>query len=150
MRLPPPTVLIDDREQIPFVFPWPTRTVSLRTGDYTIAGLEDVFTIERKSPQDFAATLLHRWVAFSRQLDRMARMDLHWTCIVVTDSPAQIIRDRCKTGRERAMIISRTREISTRWRINCHFAGDYACGNVYTKQMIWDVWKGLRKRDKKG
>lgn len=48
-----PTVVIDSREQIPLPFTrLPTIRAGLYSGDYSIAGLEDGFSIERKSIDD--------------------------------------------------------------------------------------------------
>lgn len=58
-----PTIIIDTREQNPFVFDfesfgdagkgWTSATETLLHGDYSIKGLTDLITIERKNISDF-------------------------------------------------------------------------------------------------
>lgn len=70
---PPFTIVIDTREQTPLTFPRdvPTIRAGLHTGDYSIAGCEDVFTVERKSLADLVHTVIHDRARFERELERM-------------------------------------------------------------------------------
>ena len=63
---PPPTILVDTREQLPWSFsgrlvcdllggPFRTLRGTLHTGDYSVAGIEWRVAIERKSLPDFIA-----------------------------------------------------------------------------------------------
>ena len=67
-------LIIDTREQTPLVFPGPisTRRGTLRTGDYSLGGYEDRFTVERKSAVDLVGTLTRGRSRFERELERMA------------------------------------------------------------------------------
>lgn len=73
----PFTIVVDTREQTPLTFPAnvPTIRAGLRTGDYSIAGCEDVFTIERKSLSDLVHTIIHDRARFERELERMRTFD---------------------------------------------------------------------------
>lgn len=63
----PFTVLVDSREKRPFVFTGlrqagmplyvPTRRTGLKTGDYSIHGMEEGIVVERKSIADFIGTV---------------------------------------------------------------------------------------------
>jgi ERCC4-type nuclease len=66
-----PTIITDSREQTPLVFSFPTITAGLTTGDYSVAGLEDDFCIERKSLNDLYASLTSGRDRFKRELHRM-------------------------------------------------------------------------------
>lgn len=81
----PFTVVIDTREQAPFSFQGiradsdqherpmivPTVINTLKTGDYSILGLEDWIVVERKSHEDLYGTLINGIERFERELDRM-------------------------------------------------------------------------------
>lgn len=69
-----PPIVIDTREQTPLVFPSGVATVrgTLRTGDYSVAGHEAAFTVERKSLADLVNTVIHERERFERELERMA------------------------------------------------------------------------------
>jgi ERCC4-type nuclease len=61
-----PLIIVDTREQKPFRFSSRVETIvrKLQTGDYSLAGYEDIVTIERKSLADFTQTVTRdhdRW-----------------------------------------------------------------------------------------
>lgn len=73
------TILYDQNEKVPWSFAPDRFNVvkrHLKTGDYTLAGLEDRLCVERKSLGDFVGTVISDWLRFRRQLYRMAAMDL--------------------------------------------------------------------------
>ena len=78
MKLPatlPPsavTALIDTREQMPLdLSPLRTAPAALATGDYTVAGLEHVVVIERKSLPDLIGVVGRERERFDREVQRM-------------------------------------------------------------------------------
>ena len=67
-------ISIDTREQSPWVFPEEFATTcraTIPTGDYSLAGDELGFAIERKSLNDFLGTISTGWERFRRELTRM-------------------------------------------------------------------------------
>ena len=67
-------IVVDTREQSPWAFPpeaATTRRGTLRAGDYSLEG-DDLFSIERKSLDDFLGTISSGWERFERELERMA------------------------------------------------------------------------------
>lgn len=79
-------ILIDTAEQAPWRFSPETITtrVSLPTGDYAPHGHEHNICVERKSLSDLVHTVIHDWQRFSRQLRRMAAMDV---AFIVVEAP---------------------------------------------------------------
>ena len=73
----PFTIIIDSREQAPFLFdtvadPAPaTVTTGLKTGDYSLQGFEDQITIERKSMVDLFGSCGKGRARFEREFKRM-------------------------------------------------------------------------------
>jgi ERCC4-type nuclease len=66
------TILIDTREQAPLKFAtFPTEPATLATGDYSVQGLEDSITIERKSISDLIGSLTSGRERFQREIQRM-------------------------------------------------------------------------------
>lgn len=88
-------MIIDTREQTPWTFEdivigmgeqkkqlkLKTMTTRLRSGDYSIAGLEEVVAIERKSKSDLFGTIGNGRERFLRELSRMNEMK--WAAVVV-------------------------------------------------------------------
>ncbi len=66
-----PTIIVDTREQTPLPITFRTITSGLSTGDYSVVGLEDDFTVERKSLSDLYGSLTSGRERFSRELQRM-------------------------------------------------------------------------------
>jgi DNA excision repair protein ERCC-4 len=71
-------IVIDTREQRPLIFGGDVQTVSgtLETGDYSVAGMEEQVTVERKSLPDLVMCVSWERDRFWRELDRMARMPM--------------------------------------------------------------------------
>lgn len=76
-KVPKPVVLVDTREQTPLGLArfdnWISgeRLATLETGDYSIEGMENLVSLERKSLKDLVGTLMHHRERFFRQLERM-------------------------------------------------------------------------------
>ncbi|MCL6546375.1 MAG: hypothetical protein K6T61_14205 [Bryobacteraceae bacterium] len=87
-RIPKPVVLVDSRERepLPLFENHPNwiggeRRVALKTGDYTVEGMESLLALERKSLADLVAcTVTHR-KRFLAACSRLAR--LRWKAILV-------------------------------------------------------------------
>lgn len=63
---------------------------ALRSGDYTVAGLEERVGLERKSLGDFVQTVIHDWIRFRKELNRLAGFDL--AAIVIEANIGSIYR----------------------------------------------------------
>ena len=85
MIIVPFTIAVDTREGLPYRFDdvrWNrkkafvlTTRKHLHTGDYSVAGMEDRFCIERKSLVDLYQTLVSGRDRFCRELERMQDME---------------------------------------------------------------------------
>lgn len=67
-----PTILVDTREQLPFEFDVPTKSIKLDYGDYCLedsTSKPQVF-IERKTLKDFVSTFSGGFERFKRELDK--------------------------------------------------------------------------------
>ena len=97
LRMCPFTVLVDHREQSAWSFTdlppkkgWkgrlfvPVSRAHMVTGDYTIAGLEDRFALERKSLEDLYGTLGQNRERFEAELQRLQKMDFAAVVIEAT------------------------------------------------------------------
>ena len=104
----PTLVLIEDtREQTPLT-DWPEGTQvenrGLDTGDYSIAGWENCFAIERKSVTDLAGTMIDGYEPntqkprrrFNNELERMRHFDC--AAVIVTATPAELIEFKHNCG----------------------------------------------------
>lgn len=112
-------ILLDTREQTPWKFNCPTGVVGLPTGDYSLPGFEATICIERKTINDLVQTLIHDWQRFSRQLRRMAAMDISY---IVCDCPLSRLINK--------EYVSETLPQCVRGKIN-HIAVEYGVNTLF-------------------
>ncbi len=87
--MPDLVIATDTREQTPLVFEGATiERKTLKTGDYSIVGLEDVIAVERKSLADLVSTVVHNQDRFRRELLRL--FEIKYRCIVVEGDLPQL------------------------------------------------------------
>lgn len=94
LRAPRPTVIVDTREQNPFSFArfrgWfaGIERRPLQLGDYSVAGLEQVCTVERKDLSDLVHSLTAGRPVFVGRLRRMSRFPHR--LLVITAALSQV------------------------------------------------------------
>jgi ERCC4 domain len=94
LRVPRPVVIVDSREQNPFSFQrfrgWfaAVERRPLQIGDYSVAGLEEVCTVERKDLSDLVHSLTVERPAFVARLRRMSRYPQR--LLVITAALSQV------------------------------------------------------------
>jgi ERCC4-type nuclease len=94
LRTPLPVAIVDTREQNPLSFRrfrgWFAKIEhrALRLGDYSVAGMEDVCTVERKDLADLICSFTTNRAVFINRLRRMA--ELPHSLLVVTSSLTEI------------------------------------------------------------
>ncbi len=87
-----PVVVVDTREQSPLPFVnCPSETGTLATGDYSVRGFEDEFTVERKSLDDLVGSC-----TFERELVRMRGYTFRRLLIVGTVEDVEAHRYRSR------------------------------------------------------
>jgi ERCC4-type nuclease len=93
-KIPKPVVLIDSRERYPFNFNrfpnWiaDQKKQKLNVGDYSVQGMEDLLTIERKSLSDLITTLMQQRPRFFRLCEKMT--EYRWRALFVEASYEEI------------------------------------------------------------
>lgn len=66
-----------------------TEWAHLKTGDYTVQGMEERVTVERKSVEDLLQTLAHGRDRFKREHERMAEMEC--ACVMIEGTWPEIL-----------------------------------------------------------
>lgn len=87
-KIPKPVVLVDTREQQPYSFVqlhpnWigGLKFVTLKTGDYSIEGMESLLALERKSMTDAIQSTMSGRDRFIRSCERLAAF--RWKAIII-------------------------------------------------------------------
>jgi len=89
------TIVIDTREQEGYSFDSrlaATVRRALPAGDYSVAGLEGVVAVERKSLDDFVSTVIHSRARFRKELRKFS--GYRAACIVVEAGVLDVLQGR--------------------------------------------------------
>lgn len=106
-------IVVDTREQTPWVFPVELATVrrgTLNAGDYALDG-DYNFAIERKSLDDYVGTVSRDWDRFQRELDRMRAAQFPALVVIVEGGLLQIILGQYNGATLPKFIIKRTAQL---------------------------------------
>ena len=131
IEVTPFTVLIDTREQAPWLFKGlevdqkpetqlivQYQKATLKTGDYSLEGFQDEFAIERKSLEDAFQTFGRGRDRFERELERMS--DLKFACVIVEADWTAVFLDPPKHSKLKPKTVSRS-IIAWSQRYGVHF-----------------------------
>lgn len=136
-KVEPIPVLIDTAEQLPWTFDaslFATERANLMTGDYSIPGLEDVLTIERKSLGDAVGTVIHDWRRFRKQLHRMAGMDCG--IVVIEGSVEDILLHKYESDADPLSVMGKLISITIDHNIPVVFAGNRECAMEFAARYL--------------
>ena len=129
-------IVIDTREQAPYGFDCQTVRRKLEAGDYSVAGLEQVVAVERKSLPDFASTVIHNFRRFAAELEKLSQ--LRSACIIVEADLAAVLRGQA-SGALRdvspASLLGAAVHISLRYGVPVFW-----CGSRQGARAFTDAW----------
>jgi ERCC4-type nuclease len=139
-----PSILVDSREQTPLVFPAMVQVQrrTLKTGDYSIAGYEDLFTVERKSLPDLVNTVIHDRARFERELERMTKYPFRRLLIVAPWERVLKGQYRFSAANGKAVMAS-VSAFEVRYGIPAVFVSNPA---EAAKRLTWWAWYYVRER----
>jgi ERCC4-type nuclease len=155
----PYTILVDQREKAPYSFeglrgdaaekrrPLEVRRefAHLETGDYTIAGLESLVTVERKSLADLYSSLGQHRERFQNEHKRMSR--LASACVVIESDFRAAFRLPPERSQLRPKCVYRTwLSWYHRYGIAWFFCGDRRGAEIFTFRFLQSFWRQHRKR----
>ncbi len=121
-------IIIDRREQTPLPFPDGilTETGSLYTGDYSILGLETLFSVERKSLDDLAQSVTRERERFERELHRLR--GFRFKRLLIIGTPSDLAEGRYYSKANPKAVQASVAAFECRYDIPVVFAPDQAAG----------------------
>ena len=143
-------IIIDTREQRPFGFTgqlYEGTTIeagALAIGDYSLAGLADRVSVERKSLDDLVACLSRERDRFERELQRAAALDAFAIAIEATE--ADLLSGNYRSKMHPRSAYQSVVAFEARYRIPFHFANDRAGAEYYTHSFLKQYLQGAYKR----
>ncbi len=135
---PQMTVVIDSRERRPYEFP-NAVVRGLPTGDYSVEGLEDKVTVERKEKSDCYSSLGTNRKRFKRELERMAGFD--YAAIVIECSLADFLNPPPFSKLSPKAAINTLISWSVQYGVHIHFAEDRLFARGIAYRILEKYWK---------
>lgn len=136
-------ILIDQQEQAPWRFSENviTTVVKLPTGDYAPHGHEHNVCIERKSLNDLVHTVIHDWQRFSRQLRRMAAMDIAY---IVCEAPVTALMEhKYASDASENSVRGKLNKILVHFGIHTVFMDNPAIAAAWTENLFQQYLENL-------
>lgn len=132
-----PTIVIDTREQSPLAFKnLPARPGTLATGDYSFAGAEELFSVERKSIPDLIACCTTERERFERELHRLR--GFRFARLLIVGVEAEITAHRYRSNATPKAILHSLWAFEARYNVPVVFAPDVDRAAVLVER--WAFW----------
>jgi DNA excision repair protein ERCC-4 len=169
----PFTVLIDGREKAPYRFTGidsdardgrrkiivPTKWAHLKSGDYTVDGLQDIIAVERKSLKDLYGTLGQDRARFQAEHERMAKMqravvviEASWFEIINMPPSFDYAGEMLQSKLPPKTVFRTALSWHVRYGVPWIVAEDRRFAEIYTFRFLEKCWKefgndGVAERD---
>lgn len=130
-------VIVDTREQEPYVFD-PERVHIVRrklvAGDYSLEGHETAIAAERKTLDDYVASVVNQRDRFSRELHLLSAYDL--ACIVVEASLEDVLAHRYRSGAHPNAVLGATLSVIVDKNVPVFFCGDRQIARRFVEGLL--------------
>lgn len=133
------TVIVDTREQQPYSFPGNTLCTGLKTGDYSIVGLEDCVSVERKRPEELFLCVGKERKRFERELQRLAEFD--YSAIVIEGDLQTLTRPSAFSKVSPRAVINSLVSWSVQFGVHVFFAENRDLARALTYRILEKYWK---------
>ena len=143
-----PTILVDTKEQDEYSFNSSKVNVkrkSLKTGDYSLEGFEELVSVERKNPDDFVKTLIPPKKRFQKELQRLTVMP--YSCIVVEANLDDILLGDYQSNASPLSVFNMANSIITDWKVPIYYCSNRQIACRFTQEYLLRVWKQLANQN---
>ncbi len=137
-------IVIDTREQQPYRFLCESVRSALKTGDYSLIGLETIIAIERKSLNDFIGCITASRERFENELNRADSLERFWVVIESTLTSIEKGLYRSKVNPE--SVLGTLAAWSNRHKVSFVFADSRQAGQKMTERLLKHAWLEHLKR----
>lgn len=136
-------IIIDTREQTPFSFGPEVETTpgTLQTGDYSLAGLEGLCAIERKSLADLVMCCGPERERFKRELQRLRAYRCR--AVIVEGDLADVVGHRYRGEMNPHAVLGSVASWQSRYETPFNFAGQH--GGLFVTAIFRNFLNQLRE-----
>lgn len=139
-------IAIDSREKLPYEFQTTSEIGPLACGDYSIQGLEDCISIERKSIDDLIGCLTTGRDRFGRELHKGRALD--YFALVIEASLSDLANGRYRSQAGPKSMVQSLLAFSVRYRLPIFFAENREYGQRVTESLLCKYARELEKNFK--
>lgn len=141
-----PTVVIETREKIPLVFTrLPSVTGTLQSGDYSFAGAEDLFAVERKSIQDLVACCTGKnRERFERELHRLR--GFRFARLLIVGHESEVRTGRFRGGVSPKAVLATLNAFEVRYNVPVVWANTPENAALLIEKWTWWLARELVKQ----
>jgi ERCC4-type nuclease len=131
-------IVVDTREQRPYKFK-DAVTKTLKTGDYSILGMENKIAVERKSKQDIYGSMGKARVRFKREIERLSKYD--YSAIVIESDLKHLLIAPAFSHMNPRSVVNSLISWSIKYGIFVYFASDRKHARGLTYRILEKYWK---------
>lgn len=144
MTSPLPEIRIDSREKTPLVFAnLPSEVGTLYSGDYSIAGIEHLFAVERKSIPDLVQSVTRDRNRFERELHRLR--GFHFARLLIVGTPEQIAAGNYRSKASPKSVLHSLYAFEARYNIPFVYAATPAEAAILVERWVYWYARELKK-----
>ena len=137
-------IVVDTREQKPYQFETPSQVGTLKCGDYSIYGLEDYVSIERKELNDLISCLTTGRDRFEKVLHKGRALD--YFALVVEASLSDLVSGRFRSQASPKSMVQSLVAFSVKYRLPIFFAESREYGQRLTASLLEKYSKEVQRR----
>ncbi len=138
--VPKPTVVIDSAEHMGYTFKrftnWfsGTKRRRLPAGDYTLLGMEDEITVERKSLPDLVNSIIQKRGAFISRCERLS--SFRKKCFVIEGTLSALKTPYTESRAHPNAVLGSIIAAQERWDIPVHFLDNFLLAEEFVASML--------------
>ena len=141
------TIIVDTREQHGYLYKGAVKG-TLKTGDYSIVGLEDKITIERKTKPDAFGSFGKGRPRLKKEFERLS--EYRYGAIVLEMSLGDILQPPAFTKMSPKVIINTLISWSIRYNVHVWFGGNRDHSEALTYRILEKFWRYWDKMIEEG
>lgn len=131
-------IVIDTREQLPYIFD-NSMLKTLKTGDYSILGLENDVAVERKTKEDAYGSCGARRVRFEKEIVRLSKFD--YAAVVIEASLSSLLTPPSYTKVRPLVVVNSFVSWSVKYGVHVFFASNREYGRNLVQLILQKYWK---------
>lgn len=131
-----PVIIVDSREQRAWQFEnLPSMVSSLSTGDYSIAGLEHLIAVERKSLDDLLSCIGTHRDRFKRELQRLRAY--RFRCLIVETDYSTLEAGEWRSRLKPSHVLGSLSAWMAQFELPIWLAGTHEAGAEYCERYLF-------------